>query len=139
MLTDRPDLADRLPAATGLDPATLTAIAAQAEAIRTWLRREGYPTLHLELPLQVTRPDGSQTNAIIDCLAEGPQGFLILDHKSGPAPDPATRFAGYRPQLLAYAEAVTAAMPNRPVRALAVNWMNEGALSFLPLEPETVA
>jgi ATP-dependent exoDNAse (exonuclease V) beta subunit len=71
-------------------------------------------------------------NAVIDCLAEGEAGFLVLDHKSGPCPDPAARFAAYLPQLSAYARLVARTWPARPVRAIAINWLNEGVVSVGP-------
>ena len=85
--------------------------------------------MHFELPLQAVAADGSQTNAIIDCLAEGPHGLLIVDHKSGPCPDPKARFASYQPQLLAYADLVRARWRDKPLQGIAVNWMSEGTLS----------
>ena len=115
------------------DRETLDAIAAQATAVTAWLRAEGFPELSFELPVQITAPDGSEINGVIDCLASGPAGHLILDHKSSPAPDPATRFEGYRTQLMAYAEALARLWPDRPVVAVAVNWMNEGSASVLEL------
>jgi len=137
-LAGRPDLRPRLPAATGLDAAILDAIAAQAQSIRHWLEGQGYPELRFEVPMQQVAPDGSETNAILDCLAEGPDGFLILDHKSGACPDPATRFAGYLPQLTAYA-AIVAEREGKPVRHIAIHWMSEGTVSLAPaFERETV-
>ena len=103
-------------------------LAAQASSVRGWLVGQGYDQLHFELPVQDIRADGSQTNAIIDCLAEGPSGYLILDHKSGPCPDPSARFANYLQQLRAYAELLSA-RGGKPVRQLAINWMNEGVIS----------
>ena len=139
VLSERPEMTARLSAATGLDPATLNAIAAQSSAIRDWLAAQGYTRLHHELPLQITAPDGSQINGVIDCLAEGPEGYAIIDHKSGPCPDPDTRFATYLPQLRAYAAAVEHCTPGKPVRLLAINWMNEGRISSHRIsEPESV-
>ena len=139
VLSERPEMTARLSAATGLDSATMDAIAAQSSAVRDWLAAQGYTRLHHELPLQITAPDASQINGIIDCLAEGPEGYAIIDHKSGPCPDPDARFATYLPQLRAYADAVEHCMPGKPVRLLAINWMNEGRLSsHLISEPESV-
>lgn len=138
-LAIRPDLAARLPSATGLDAATLLAIAAQVAALKAWLRREGFPDLHLEVPLHVTHADGSETLGVLDAVALAPGRMLIIDHKTGPAPDPQARFARYWPQLSAYAEALRLTFPDRHLRGVAIHWMNEGALTFLPLEPETVA
>ena len=99
--------------------------------MKAWLAAQGFEELHFELPLHDRAPDGSETRALIDCLALGPAGACILDHKSGPAPDPAARFAGYLPQLEAYASLASRAFPDRPVRLLAVNWMTEGRVSTL--------
>ncbi len=139
VLATRPDLADRLPAATGLSAPVLQAIADRVRALRDWLTKAGYPDLHLEVPVHVTHPDGSETLGIVDAVAMGPTGLLILDHKTGRAPDPALRFATYWPQLSAYAEALRLAFPDQTLRGVAVHWMEEGTLSYLPLEPVTVA
>ncbi|MGK7653224.1 UvrD-helicase domain-containing protein [Roseovarius sp. B08] len=130
VLAERPDLADRIASATGLPEAAIAQIGKQAEALTGWLAGQGYDQLHFELPLQEIAADGSETNAILDCLAEGPKGLLIVDHKSGPCPDPDARFAGYRPQLDAYAVIVRRYWPDKPVQGLAIHWMSEGALSL---------
>ena len=132
-LLERPDLRERLAVSTGLDDRTLDEIEVQAQTLRNWLRAEGYDRLHFELPLQRHFADGSEVNAIIDCLAEGAEGVLILDHKSGPCPDPAARFASYLPQLTSYAELVALQFPDKPMRGVAINWMNEGTLTVAPL------
>lgn len=129
----RPDLAHRLSAATGLDAVTLQVIGRQATEVRQWLVGAGFPDLDFETPIQITNLDGSEMNGTIDLLATGPSGSLILDHKSGPAHDPDTRFETYRPQLMAYAEAVGRLIPNCPVRAIGINWMNEGVLTICDL------
>lgn len=130
VLAQRPDLAPRIAAATGLSDAAIAQIGAQAQALTTWLAEQGYDHLHFELPLQEIAADGSETNAIVDCLAEGPKGLLIVDHKSGPCPDPAVRFAGYQPQLAAYAGMVRRNWPDKPVTGTAILWMSEGTLSL---------
>ena len=59
-----------------------------------------------------------------------------------PADDPAARIAAMLAagdQLSAYAEALRLTFPGRRLTGVAINWMNEGRLSFLSLEPETVA
>ncbi len=128
VLCQRPDLRKQLAATVGLDAASLDTIEAQAGRVQDWLHEQGYDQLHFELPVQNIRANGSQTNAIIDCLAEGPSGYLILDHKSGPCPDPSTRFANYLPQLRAYSELLSG-RGGKPVQQLAINWMNEGVIS----------
>lgn len=130
VLAERPDLADRIAAATGLPEAAIAQIGKQAEALTGWLAGQGYDQLHFELPLQETAADGSETNAILDCLAEGPKGLLIVDHKSGPCPDPDARFASYRPQLDAYTAMVRAKWPGKPLNGIAIYWMSEGNLSL---------
>ena len=130
VLVERPDLTDRIAAATGLPDGAITQIGRQAEALTGWLSERGYDKLHFELPLQETAADGSETNAILDCLAEGPGGLLILDHKSGPCPDPDARFADYRPQLDAYAAMVRAKWPGKPLRGIAIHWMSEGTVTL---------
>ncbi|MBY6200543.1 UvrD-helicase domain-containing protein [Maritalea mobilis] len=126
---ERPDLAEDLKAATGLPDNTITQIAAQAQALTRWLADRGFDRLHFELPLQETADDGSETNAILDCLAEGPHGLMIIDHKSGPCPDPTARFATYLPQLAAYAAMARRHWPGKPLQAVAIHWMSEGTLS----------
>ena len=103
-----------------------------------WLRGFGFPDLAFELPVQIAEADGSEVNGVIDCLASGPAGRLVLDHKSGPAPDHEARSADYRPQLMAYAAAVGRLMPERPVTAVAIHWMNEGSVTVSRLEPALV-
>jgi len=130
VLLKRPDRRDALSAATGLTDETLDQIAAQVAALDNWLTASGYPEAQLELPLQTLHEDGSETNAVVDWLAIGPEGVLIVDHKSGPAPDPATRFAGYLPQFNAYQEVVETVLGHR-VDGYVVNWMSEGRVSLL--------
>lgn len=130
-LATRPDLAECLPAATCLPVRSLETIAEQVRALTGWLALQGYDRLHVELPFQQTTQSGAQVNGIVDLLAEGPAGALILDHKSGACPDPEARFASYLPQLRAYA-ALVEAERGVTVRGLAIHWMSEGTLSLAP-------
>ena len=98
--------------------------------MKSWLKRMGYDRFHLELPLQIEDPSGAQTNAIIDLLAEGPDGFLIVDHKSGLADELEESFTTYRPQLEAYAAVLERQFPDKPVRGFAINWMRKGVVSL---------
>ncbi|MGR9202837.1 UvrD-helicase domain-containing protein [Rhizobium leguminosarum] len=129
-LAERPDFAARLPAATGLSNETISAIEKQVHALRSWLANLGFNRLSFELPLQARADDGSETNAIIDLLAESDDAFAIVDHKTGPCPNPEIRFGSYLPQLEAYAGLLAARYPNKPVRFLVINWMDEGQISF---------
>jgi len=130
VLAERPDLVDRIAAATGLPEKAIEQIARQAKALSRWLVARGYDKLHFELPLQEIAVDGSETNAILDCLAEGPHGLLIIDHKSGPCPDPSARFSSYQPQIDAYATMVRRKWPDKPLNGVAIHWMSEGTLSI---------
>jgi ATP-dependent exoDNAse (exonuclease V) beta subunit len=129
-LAERPDLAARLPAATGLSNETISAIEKQVHALRSWLASLGFNRLSFELPLQVRANDGSETNAIIDLLAESDDALAIVDHKTGPCPNPEIRFVSYLPQLEAYARLLAARYPDKPVFFLVINWMDEGQISF---------
>lgn len=130
VLAERPEFAARLPAATGLSDDTIKAIEGQAGALRTWLDGLGFHRLTFELPLQLRADDGSETNAIIDLLAESDDALMIVDHKTGPCPDPNVRFGEYLPQLSAYADLFNARYPDKPVRFLVINWMDEGHISI---------
>ncbi|MCY1234690.1 hypothetical protein D9M68_340800 [compost metagenome] len=129
VLAERPEFAPRLPAATGLSDDTIKAIVGQAAAVRTWLDGLGFTQTSFELPLQLRADDGSETNAIIDLLAESDDALAIVDHKTGPCPDPNRRFGEYLPQLKAYADLLTEHYPEKPVRFLVINWMDEGQIS----------
>ncbi|MBL0117370.1 MAG: PD-(D/E)XK nuclease family protein [Sphingomonadales bacterium] len=59
-----------------------------------------------EQPIEVPLSDGGSQSIILDLIAEGPDGFLIVDHKSGAVSDHALRFERYWPQLAAYIDAV---------------------------------
>lgn len=134
VLATRPEQAPRLPAATGLSDAALTTLVDRVRSLTAWLEAQGYPTLEVEVPLHVTHPDGSETLGILDAIAIGARGLLILDHKTGPAPDPEARFVTYWPQLAAYADALRLQFPHHPVTGVAVHWMDEGTLSLLDLD-----
>jgi ATP-dependent exoDNAse (exonuclease V) beta subunit len=133
VLADRPDLAPHLPAATGLSAGAIATIADRVRALKDWLNAEGFPDLRLEVPLHVTHPDGSETLGIVDALAFGPTGLLILDHKTGPVVDAGLRFQAYWPQLSAYVAALHLAFPASPVRGAAIHWIEAGTLSLLSL------
>lgn len=101
-----------------------------SRALTSWLSEQGFDRLHFELPIQEVAADGSETNAIIDLLAEGQNGLLIVDHKTGACPDPEARYATYLPQLAAYAELIRKEWPDKQLKGIAINWMSEGTLSL---------
>lgn len=65
--------------------------------------------------------DGAEINGVIDLLAEGPDGWLILDHKSGTG-----TFDDYRGQLEAYAGLVD--IPAGQSLRLAIHWIDRGEI-----------
>lgn len=116
--------------ASGLEPDKVALLRDQAIGLAGWLRGQGYEQLHLELPMQEVASSGAEVNAIIDCLAEGPNGVLIVDHKTGPVVDTTARFGNYWPQLEAYAALVRTAFPNKKLCGVAINWVDLGVLSL---------
>lgn len=116
--------------ASGLEPDKVALLRDQAVGLADWLREQGFERLHLELPMQEAATSGAEVNAIIDCLAEGPDGFLIVDHKTGPVADISARFSNYWPQLEAYAALVRTAFPNKRLCGVAINWVDLGVLSL---------
>lgn len=129
ILLQRPDLKHHVAARCRCDEAEVEVIVIQAEALRQALAKLGHATLHIEQPLEIPLSDGGIQPAIIDLIAEGPEGYLIVDHKSGAVPDHAGRMAGYWPQLAAYADAVEAVAP-KPVKAVAIFWTDTGELTM---------
>ncbi|RCW80696.1 UvrD-helicase domain-containing protein [Paracoccus lutimaris] len=114
---------DAVAAATGLTPDEVAAVTAQAEALRDWLHGLGFDRLHTELPLHLRDDAGAGMNGTVDLLAVGPAARMIVDYKSGPAPDPNARFALYWPQLAAYAEASHADQ-------VAILWVETGTITL---------
>lgn len=125
VLLTRPDLRPRLAPATGLDEGMIAALAARAEALRDWLSSEGYTRLHAEVAVQSRAASGAEVNGVIDLLAEGPAGRLILDHKSGGG-----EFAGYWGQFESYR---TLLVGGREVgeQEIAVHWIDRGMVEVV--------
>lgn len=128
--------ADMVERASGIVGDKVALLREQAAGLAGWLAEEGFGHLHLELPLQRVEESGAESNAIVDCLAEGPEGFLIVDHKTGPVTDTGARFAVYIQQLEAYAALARELFPDKPVLGLAINWVDTGTVSRLS-EPLT--
>jgi hypothetical protein len=83
ILLQRPDLKDRVAAHCRMEAENVEALALQTEGLRRALAELGYPDLHVEQPLEIALADGGTQTAIIDLIAEGPDGYLIVDHKRG--------------------------------------------------------
>ncbi|AVA13496.1 hypothetical protein [Sphingopyxis sp. MG] len=88
-----------------------------------------YPRLHVEQPIEVPLSDGGSQSIILDLIAEGPNGFMIVDHKSGAVADHELRFERYWPQLAAYIDAVDK-RGDKAVRGAAVFWTETGDLTL---------
>ena len=101
----------------------------QADALRQALADIGYPRLHVEQPIEVPLSDGGSQSIILDLIAEGTSGFMIVDHKSGAVEDHALRFERYWPQLAAYVDAV-GLMGGKSVDGVAVFWTETGELTL---------
>jgi ATP-dependent exoDNAse (exonuclease V) beta subunit len=132
ILLQRPDLTHRVAAHCRLSEADVAALAEQASGLAKKLAEMGYPELHVEQPLEITLSDGGALSAIIDLIAEGPDGYLIVDHKSGAVDDHAKRLATYWPQLAAYADAVEA-VGDKSVAGAAIFWTDTGELTLAHL------
>ena len=129
ILLQRPDLGARVAARCRLSSEDVQALSLQAECLRRALADRGYSELHVEQMLEITLPDGGRQSSIVDLIAESAEGYLIIDHKSGPVPDHAARFAGYWPQLAAYVDEVAKA-GNKPVVAAGIFWTDTGELTL---------
>jgi len=129
ILLQRPDLVHRVAAHCRLDEYDVATLAAQAGGLRSALANLGYAELHVEQPLGIALPDGGTQSAIIDLIAEGPEGYVIVDHKSGAVVEHAERFATYWPQLAAYVDAV-AEIGKKPINGVAVFWTDTGELTI---------
>jgi hypothetical protein len=123
----RPDLIAALPSATGLDEATLALVAERAAALKAWLSDAGYTDLQCEIPVLGHSPNGAEIPGMIDLLAIGPQGCLLIDHKTGGA---GAGFGSYWPQLSAYASLIGDLYPLRPLNGIAVYWIDHGRLEL---------
>jgi len=127
----RSDLIDALPAATGLDEATLALVAERANALKTWLSADGYTDLPCEIPVLGHTSEGAEIPGMIDLLAIGPKGCLLIDHKSGGA---GLGLGPYWPQLSAYAGLTTKLFPQHPLQGVAVFWVDHGQLEVVALD-----
>ena len=129
ILLQRPAFKDRVGPHCRLGATEVDSLATQAESLRSALSARGYTKLHVEQPLEISLPDGGTLTAIIDLLAEGEDGLLIVDHKSGPVADHAARYQSYWPQLAGYADAVEG-LKFKLVRGAAIFWTDTGCLTI---------
>ena len=123
----RPDLAGDIAAATGLASDELALVVESAISLKDWLLQQGFPDLSCEIPVVAATAQGGQVSGTIDLLATGPEGCLLIDHKSG---GPGEGFGPYWPQLSAYASMVPAIMPERSLRGVGIFWIDHGSLEL---------
>jgi ATP-dependent exoDNAse (exonuclease V) beta subunit len=101
---------ERILAAWGVAHAVdRTAVVSQLLAFFGWLRAR-WPdgTVHVEVPVEANRADGTRLRGRIDLLIDTPEGWIVVDHKANPggASREDALVQAYGPQLSAYAQAV---------------------------------
>lgn len=128
ILICRPDLKDRVGPHCRVSEPEVELLAQQAQALRQALAELGYPRLHVEQPIEIELADGGRQSIILDLIAEGDDGFMIVDHKSGPVTDHVSRFESYWPQLAAYVDTISQ-VGSKAVRGAAVFWTETGELT----------
>lgn len=126
----RPDLAGNLSIATGLDSEMLARIGKRAKALKDYLMEEGYSEIRSEIPISVRLLEGTEVSSTIDLIASGGAGCIVIDHKSGglgKGMDP------YWSQILNYVKAFPSVIATKPLRSVAVYWLDFGTLSKVDL------
>lgn len=88
-----------------------------------------------EYPFAHTLPNGQRLTGRIDLLLDTDEGWVIIDHKSNPAPrEKLSELATeYLPQLTAYAETINALGDQRPV-SLAINFFVGQSMAILSFQ-----
>ena len=124
-----------LPALVGQDmaPELTCAVSAAVRSFADWVTSELKPLNHWhEEPFIAPDAAGTVVSGFIDLLLETEDGYWIIDHKSDQLDDESMipeRFAYYYPQLKAYADAVSALHPDKPVKGVIVNWITLGMVT----------
>ncbi|WBU54428.1 exodeoxyribonuclease V subunit beta [Paracoccus sp. SCSIO 75233] len=124
----RPDLAPALGNATGLDDATLERVAERAAALKSWLSVEGYNELYSEIQVLGRSAQGAEIAGSIDLFAIGPEGYLLIDHKSSGT---GVGLGTHWPQLSAYAGLARELRPELPLMGLGLFWLDHGLLEII--------
>ncbi|MFN2251460.1 MAG: UvrD-helicase domain-containing protein [Anaerolineae bacterium] len=114
------------------------AVAANVAQFDQWLKAvlltsAADSSVEHEVPVLALDESGSVVWGYIDVLVETPDGYWIVDHKSDHTDDRRARFEEHYPQLMAYADAVRSARPDKPVRGVAVHWITYGEVTRLEL------
>ncbi len=87
------------------------AVTSQIKAFLAWLQtRWPSSALHVEVPVESSRGDGSYLRGRMDLLVETNDGWILVDHKSNPGGSfrDTALVQQYGPQLKAYADAIYA-------------------------------
>lgn len=106
-------------------------ISKAAASFEVWVANQLKPQhIAREIPVLALNNTGSVVNGSIDMLIETASGFWIIDHKSDQTDNLELSFAKYLPQLNCYADALTAARPDKPLLGVGVNWISRGAVSM---------
>jgi len=113
-----------------LDETTLELVAERAAELKAWLAANGYTDVLCEIPLLGRTKEGAEIPGIIDLLALGSKGCLLIDHKTGGEGE---GFGLYWPQLSAYADLVRDIFHTYELNGVAVLWVDHGRLDFLNL------
>ncbi|KWT98205.1 MULTISPECIES: UvrD-helicase domain-containing protein [unclassified Variovorax] len=93
------------------------AVVGQVDSFLAWIAKRwpGCP-VHVEVPIEVDREDGTRLRGRIDFLVDTPAGWVLIDHKSNPrgATHDEELVREHGPQLASYADALVRAT-GRPV------------------------
>lgn len=127
-----PGKAEKILRRWGLGSETVGAIAAPVvgavDALETFLKdRYAVTAFHREWPVFSRNEAGQVMRGWIDLLAETPDGWVIVDHKTYAGGDPLSTAAHYGPQLAHYRRAVEQAT-GQPVRETLVNLVMKGVV-----------
>ena len=131
VLGSRPDLADRIPALTGVNPSppAMAAISSAVGQFEAWLDDSFNAEAVLrEWPLLTVDASGSVISGTADLIVETAEGVWVLDHKSDRTDDPSARFQHYRRQLDSYARAFSRQGTN--VLGVGIHWIRRGEVTW---------
>ena len=128
ILICRPDHKVRVSTHCGIGGDEVDILEDQVSSLRHELSELGYDRLHSEQPIEIILSDGGSQIVIIDLIAEGPDGFMIVDFKSGTFIYELRDYAAYWPQLSAYCDAVET-RSGKAVKAAALFWTQTGQLT----------
>ena len=138
ILGSRPDVADRIPALTGVDvsKSAMAAIQSAVQRFESWLVESFKPEAVLrEWPLLSVDAKGSVISGTADLIIETSDGAWILDHKSDRIDDPAEAFQKYRRQLDAYVRALKG--QQKKVLGVGIHWIRRGEVTWRETASQT--